>query len=106
MIAVGTESGCDMSRPLSAWVADRLHLAGAIRSYEVKHGCYAGTLALRQSIEWILSGNARGQVGLVIAGDVACYAQMDPGEPTHGAGAVAMIVGEPLIAMVDPISYA
>lgn len=106
LIAVGTETSVDMSRPLSAWVASELGIKGAIRSYEVKHACYGGTLALRQAVEWRLSGAARGKSALVIASDVSLYAQGDPGEPTQGAGAVAMIVGEPLIAEIDPISYA
>ena len=32
MLAVGTETGLDMSRPLSAWVADGLGLRGTLRS--------------------------------------------------------------------------
>lgn len=56
LLAVGTESALDMSRPLSAWVAEGLGLSGAIRSYEVKHACYGGTLALRQAAEWVRSG--------------------------------------------------
>lgn len=106
LLAVGTESALDMSRPLSAWVADKLGLRGAIRSYEVKHACYGGTLALRQALEWRLSGAARGKAALVIAADVGLYAPCDPGEPTQGAGAVAMIVEEPTVAAVDPVSYA
>ncbi len=105
MIAVGTESALDMSRPLSAWVAEELGLAGAVRSYEVKHACYGGTLALRQALEWKLSGAARGKAALVIATDVALYALGDPGEPTQGAGAVAMIVDEPRLAALDAISH-
>jgi len=73
MIAVGTETAVDMSRPLSAFVADRLGLAGRIRSYEVKHACYGGTLALRQACEWRMSGAARGKAALVIAADIALY---------------------------------
>ena len=105
LIAVGTESALDMSRPLSAWVAEELGLRGAVRSYEVKHACYGGTLALRQALEWKLSGAARGQAALVIATDVALYALGDPGEPTQGAGAVAMIVDEPRLAALDPVSH-
>ena len=105
LLAVGTESALDMSRPLSAWVADRLGLSGAIRSYEVKHACYGGTLALRQALEWRLSGAARGRAALVIAADVALYAENDPGEPTQGAGAVAMVIDEPRVASVDPVSF-
>jgi hydroxymethylglutaryl-CoA synthase len=105
MIAVGTESAVDMSRPLSAFVADRLGLSGAIRSYEVKHACYGGTLALRQATEWRLSGAAREKAALVIAADIALYEEGDPGEPTQGAGAVAFVVERPEIALIDPVSY-
>ncbi len=105
LIAVGTESALDMSRPLSAWVAEKLGLHGAVRSYEVKHACYGGTLALRQALEWKLSGAASGKAALVIAADVALYELSDPGEPTQGAGAVAMIVDQPNLATLDPISH-
>ena len=106
LVAVGTETAADMSRPLSAFVADKIGLKGHHRSYEVKHACYGGTLALRQALEWRASGAARGQAALVIAADVALYAEKDPGEPTQGAGAVAFIVDDPRIASVDLDSYA
>lgn len=106
LLALGTESAKDMSRPLSAWVADTLDLRGAIRSYEVKHACYGGTLALRQAVEWKLSGAAGDKVALVIASDVALYAPEDPGEPTQGAGAVAMVIDTPDVAAIDPASHA
>lgn len=105
MIAVGTESAVDMSRPLSAFVADRLGLSGAIRSYEVKHACYGGTLAVRQAAEWRLSGAAQDQAALVVAADVAMYEQGDPGEPTQGAGGVAMVIDDPRVARIEPVSY-
>ncbi len=105
MVVVGTETAVDMSRPLSAFVAERLDLRGAIRSYEVKHACYGGTLALRQALEWRLSGAAQGKAALVVAADVATYAQDDPGEPTQGAGAVAFIVDAPEIATIETVSY-
>ena len=101
LLAVGSESGVDMSRPLSAFVADQVGLRGQLRSYEVKHACYGGTVALRQALEWRASGASRGKAALVIAADVALYAPADPGEPTQGAGAVAMIVEEPRIAAID-----
>lgn len=111
LVAVGTESALDMSRPVSAWLADELGLAGAVRSYEVKHACYGGTLALRQAVEWRLAGAAvnpgaeEPKAALVVAADVALYAPGDPGEPTQGAGAVAMVVDEPRVAAVDPVSF-
>ncbi|MFW5875135.1 MAG: hydroxymethylglutaryl-CoA synthase family protein [Myxococcota bacterium] len=106
LLAVGTETARDMSRPLSAFVAEQLELTGAIRSYEVKHACYGGTVALRQGLEWQASGAAGGKAALVIASDVALYAPEDPGEPTQGAGAVAMVLDEPRVARVDLRSYA
>ena len=106
LIVVGTETARDMSRPLSAFVAEELGLKGDVRSYEVKHACYGGTLALRQALEWRLSGAARGKAALVIAADVALYAPEDPGEPTQGAGAVAMIVAEPTVARLSTETFA
>jgi hydroxymethylglutaryl-CoA synthase len=105
LIAVGTESAVDMSRPLSAWVAERLGVSGAVRSYEVKHACYGGTLALRQATEWRMSGAAGNKAALVVAADVALYEQGDPGEPTQGAGAVAFLIDRPEIASIEPVSY-
>lgn len=105
LVVVGTESAKDMSRPLSAWVAEELGLTGSIRSYEVKHACYGGTLALRQALEWKWSGASGGKAALVIASDVALYSLRDPGEPTQGAGAVAMIVDEPQIASIERTSF-
>ena len=105
MIAVGTETAVDMSRPLSAFVAEERGLTGHIRSYEVKHACYGGTLALRQACEWRMSGAARDKAALVVAADIALYEQGDPGEPTQGAGAVAFVVDRPEIAKVGLDSY-
>jgi hydroxymethylglutaryl-CoA synthase len=105
LIVVATETAMDMSRPLSSWVMEALGLKSQVRSYEVKHACYGGTVALRQAVEWKLSGNCKGKAALVIAADVAMYASNHSGEPTQGAGAIALIIDEPLIASINPISY-
>lgn len=105
LVVVASESAIDMSRPLSSWVMSELGLKGNIRTYEVKHACYGGTVAVRQALEWHLAGNAKGKVALVIATDVAMYAPLHSGEPTQGAGAVAMIIGNPDIAAIHPTSY-
>lgn len=106
LIAVGTESSIDESRPLSAWVADRLHLKGMIRSYEVKHACYGGTVALRQAVEWRVAKQNDDKVALVIAADICAYEPGHPAEPTQGGGAVAFIVGKNDVCSVDVRSYA
>ncbi len=108
LIVVATETAVDMSRPLSAWVMQNLGLSGNIRSYEVKHACLGGTIALRQAYEW-LSTNYRfdkSKVALVICADVALYAKDHSGEPTQGAGSMAFIVGDsPSIFSIDPKSF-
>lgn len=101
LIAVGTETPVDYSRPLSAWVASELKIQGHIRSYEVKHACYGGTLAVMQAAEWYLSQTNKQKVALVIAVDEALYAENDAGEPTQGAGAVAFIIGPPILAALN-----
>ena len=106
LLALGTETGMDEARPLSAWVAEALRLKGSFRSYEVKHACYAGTLAVRQAMEWYLSGVARpGQVALVIAADVCLYPFLHPAEATQGAGGVALIIGAPEMCHLSPRSF-
>jgi len=104
-LAIGTESALDMSAPLTKWVARELKISGALRSYEVKHACLGGTLALRQAYEWRCSPASKGKAALVIAVDDTLYEASSPGEPTQGAGAVAMIVDKPLIAEIDPCSH-
>lgn len=94
MVAVGSESGLDHSRPLSSFILEALGRAGRIQSFEVKHACYGGTVALLHAIYWIASGANEGKAALVVCGDLARYAPRHPGEPTQGGGAVAMIVGE------------
>lgn len=106
MVVVASETAIDMSRPLSSWVMSGLGLKGNIRAYEVKHACYGGTVAVRQALEWKYSGNSQGKAALVIATDIALYAPNHSGEPTQGAGAVAMIIDQPIIAAIHPLSYA
>ncbi len=106
LIAVGTETAIDEARPLSAWVAEALHLEGHIRSYEVKHACYAGTLALKQAVEWkATQPPSSKKVGLVIAADICTYAPGHPAEMTQGAGAIAFVVGKGKVASIDLRSY-
>jgi hydroxymethylglutaryl-CoA synthase len=44
--------------------------------------------------DWIASGHAEGRAALVVCADVARYGLRTPGEPTQGAGAVAMLVSD------------
>lgn len=92
--AVGTETGIDHSKPIASYVHGILGLPATCRVFDTKHACFGGTAALLAATEWIASGAARGKKALVICTDIARYALESPGEPTQGAGAVAILVSE------------
>jgi hydroxymethylglutaryl-CoA synthase len=91
---VGTETAVDHSKAIAAWVHSLCGLPQNCRSFETKHACFGGTAGLMNALDWIASGSARGRKALVICTDVARYKLASPGEPTQGAGAVALVVSE------------
>ncbi len=93
MLLVATETGVDHSKPVSIFVHDLLGIGRRCRVYELKHACYAGTAALMTAADWVRAGGTRARRALVVAADIARYEIGSPGEPTQGAGAVAMLVG-------------
>lgn len=94
LLAVGTESGVDSAKPVASFVQGLVGLPREARVFDVQHACYGGTAALLAASEWIASGAADGRVAIVVAADVARYGARTAGEPTQGAGAVAMLVSE------------
>lgn len=92
MLVVGTETGVDHSKPVASFVHGLLDLPRAMRVYDTQHACYGGTAGLMAAVDWIASGSAGGRAALVICADIARYGVGSAGEPTQGAGAVAMIV--------------
>ena len=92
MLSVGTETGVDHSKPVASFVQGLVGLPRHMRVYDVQHACYGGTAALMAAAEWIASGVAGGKSALVICSDIARYGVKTAGEPTQGAGAVAMLV--------------
>lgn len=105
LLIVGTETGVDHSKPVAAFVHGLLGLSWNCRTFETKHACFAATAGLQNALDWIRAGSARGKKALVIGSDIARYGLGTPGEPTQGAGAVAMIVSEesPLVTFEDSI---
>jgi hydroxymethylglutaryl-CoA synthase len=94
MCIVGTETAVDHSKPVAAFVHGLLGLPTSCRVFETKHACYGATAGLQNALDWIRSGSSRGKKALVIGSDIARYGLRTPGEPTQGAGAVALVVGE------------
>lgn len=103
LVIVGTESGLDFGKPISTYIAHYLGLSSRCRSFEVKHACYGGTAALQMAIAFVRASPRRDVKALVIAADASSVvARNTYWEPSQGAGAVAMLVGnQPEIMAVD-----
>lgn len=101
MLIVATESGVDYAKPLSSYVHKYLGMSHNCRHAEVKHACFAGTVALRMASSWVRCNPS--QRALVVTTDMARRLFHDPGEPAEGAGAVAMAVSAgPRVLALDP----
>ncbi|MEO1575109.1 MAG: hydroxymethylglutaryl-CoA synthase [Pseudomonadota bacterium] len=93
-LIVGTETGVDHAKPVAVYVHELLGLPTNCRTFETKHACFGGMAGVGSSADWIASGRARGRKALIIASDIARYGLQTAGEPTQGAGAVALVVGQ------------
>lgn len=103
-LVVSTESGVDHSKPVASFVQGLLNIGTRCRVYEIKHACYGGTAGLIDSIEWIAKHNNSEPKGIVIMTDIAKYGFGTVGEPTQGAGALALLVeGNPRLFSLDTL---
>lgn len=101
-LVVSTESGVDHSKPVASFVQGLLNIGSRCRIYEIKHACYGGTAGIVTSIDWIARNHGSTKKSLVIMTDMARYGFGSPGEPTQGAGAVALLVEQdPRLFAVD-----
>lgn len=92
MVILATESGIDQSKAAAVFVHGLLDIQPFARSFEMKEACYAATAALdyaKLHVEKFPHSKV-----LVIASDIAKYGIGSPGEPTQGAGAVAMLISQ------------
>lgn len=94
MLVVGTETGVDHSKAVASHVQGLLKLPRSMRTFDAQHACYGGTAGLMAAAEWIASGAGAGRVAIVVCSDIARYGLNTAGEPTQGAGAVALLVSE------------
>ncbi len=108
LLIVASESPVDTAKATAAYVHGLLGLSSHCRVFDVKQACYGGTAAIRIASEWCASKQpSRRKFALVIASDIAQYEADSPGEPTQGAGAVAMLVSvHPRILTIDPFPEA
>jgi len=90
MVIVATESGIDQSKAAAVFVHGLLGVQPFARSFEIKEACYGATAALHYA-KLHVENSPESKV-LVIASDIAKYGIETPGEPTQGAGSVAMLI--------------
>lgn len=111
-LGLGTESSTDNSAGaiiVKGMVDEALVARGKApisRSCEVpefKHACLGGVYGMKGAIRHLALDGA-GSQAIVVCADIAEYARGSSGEPTQGAGAVAMLLEEnPKLAIVDLI---
>jgi hydroxymethylglutaryl-CoA synthase len=109
-LGLGTESSTDNSAGaiiIKGMVDEALVARGKppiSRSCEVpefKHACLGGVYGMKGAIRHLALDGA-GSQAIVVCADIAEYARGSSGEPTQGAGAVAMLLEEdPKLAVVD-----
>jgi hydroxymethylglutaryl-CoA synthase len=109
-LALGTESSTDNSAGaiiVKGMLNMALHAQGRpplARNCEVpefKHACLGGVYALRAALRFLQSDGSDG-VAIVVCTDKALYGRGTTGEPTQGAGAVAMLLeSRPRLATID-----
>ena len=92
MVIVATESGIDQSKAAAVFVHGLLGIQPFARSFEIKEACYGATAALHYA-KLHVENSPESKV-LVIASDIAKYGMNTPGEPTQGAGAIAMLISK------------
>ena len=108
LLALGTESSNDNSagpiivKGMLNQALDQLGMPQLSRNCEVpevKHACLGGVYALKNAVRHCLVEDTR---AIVISSDLALYARGSSGEPTQGAGAVALLVErDPALASLD-----
>ena len=101
LLLFATESGIDHSKAAGIWVHHLLNLASTCRVVELKQACYSATCALQMATAYV--AQHPNHKALVIASDIARYGLRSSGEPTQGAGAVAMLVTKnPRLLAIEP----
>jgi hydroxymethylglutaryl-CoA synthase len=103
---VGTETIIDKSKSVKTILMDLFAPSGNhdIEGIDSKNACYGGTAALFNAINWVESSSWDGRYALVVAGDIAIYAE-GSARPVGGAGAVAMLIGPNAPLVIDRMGF-
>lgn len=99
-VIFATESSFDFSKAASTYIHELLNIQPFAKSFEVKEACYAATAALQMACDYVRLRPDRKV--LVISSDESRYGLATSGEPTQGAGAIAMLISaNPQIFAID-----
>ncbi|KAG7444984.1 hydroxymethylglutaryl-CoA synthase [Guyanagaster necrorhizus] len=103
-IDVGTETIIDKSKSVKTHLMDLFAESGNfdIEGIDSKNACYGSTAALYNAVNWIESSSWDGRNAIVVAGDIAIYAE-GAARPAGGAGAVALLIGPNAPVVFEPI---
>lgn len=100
LVIFASESGIDHSKAGAVYIHRLLGLPKNCRAIEFKEACYAATAGLSYARNHVAAHPTK--KALVIGSDIARYGLNTPGEPTQGAGAVAMLVAaEPRLLVLN-----
>lgn len=92
MIIVGTESSIDQSKAAAVFIHGLLGINPFARSIEIKEACYGTTAGLVLAKSHIAQSPNSKVLVIATFRRIAKYGIASAGEPTQGAGAVAMLV--------------
>lgn len=92
LVILATETGLDFSKSGATSIHSLLGINAFARCIEMKQACYSATAAIAFAQAHIAT--TPGSKALVIASDTSRYGLNTSGEPTQGAGAVAMLISE------------
>eukprot|EP00792_Barthelona_sp_PAP020_P004626 TRINITY_DN2245_c0_g2_i1.p1 TRINITY_DN2245_c0_g2~~TRINITY_DN2245_c0_g2_i1.p1 ORF type:complete len:445 (+),score=114.90 TRINITY_DN2245_c0_g2_i1:51-1385(+) len=103
-LEVGTETLVDKSKSVKTVLMELFKESGNfdVLGCDTTNACYGGTNALFHAVDWCYSNSYDGRYALVIAADIAVYAEPST-KPTGGAGAVAMLIKPDAPLVLEPI---
>jgi hydroxymethylglutaryl-CoA synthase len=98
MLAIGTETGVDMSKSASSYVLGLLQRSGyalpaSLSTFQTQQACVGGSLALLTAAAFLQFGRDT-DTAAVLTSDIARYKAPSTAEVTQGAGASAMLVAK------------
>ena len=99
-LEMGTESLIDKSKSTKTVLSTLFPGNTDLEGVTCVNACYGGTAALLNALAWVDSPSWDGRYAIVVAGDIAVYAD-GPARPTCGCGAVAMLIGRDAPVSVD-----